>query len=199
MQYVHTTTHHLRWWGLFSSMRSIQETFSVFCYRCTPTMTHLCQYGDQCTTQARSKQDSKLAETETEWALTFCVCVFTIFDHTTVSGRQPNGYLNWEEKRHWLLLCLSRVWFCEKKAINGGGTNSCFHYRLKGRKLLNKEDITGPKGGHHGVLKLDSSPVGLLLVFRVLQGRWNIAIYKKYIHIYFGGLVGFFFFNRKFS
>lgn len=49
----------------------------------------------------------------------------------------------------------------EEKAITGSGTNSCFHHRLKGRKLPNKDNITELKGGHHGVLKLGL--VGLLL------------------------------------
>lgn len=45
--------------------------------------------------------------------------------------------------------------FVEEKPIIGCGTNSCFHHRLRGRKLPNKDDITGLKGGHHGDLKLD--------------------------------------------
>lgn len=48
--------------------------------------------------------------------------------------------------------------FVKEKPIIGIGTNSCFHHGLKGRKLLNKEDITGLKGGHCGVLKLDLKP-----------------------------------------
>lgn len=49
-----------------------------------------------------------------------------------------------------------------EKPIIGSGTNSCFHHKLKGRKLPNKEDITGLKGGHSGLPKLDSSLVDLL-------------------------------------
>lgn len=62
-----------------------------------------------------------------------------------------------------ILLCLSlKSCFVENKPIIGSGTNSCFHHMLKGRKLPNKEDITGLKGGHQSC-KLNLSLVSLLL------------------------------------
>lgn len=86
--------------------------------------------------------------------------VLTIFDCAIVLHRELNAYLDWEEKRHWLLLCLSEVMFCGGETHYWQWHKQLFLSWVKGRKLLNKEEITG-KEGHRVVRKSEFSLIGL--------------------------------------
>lgn len=136
--------------GLLSSMRLTQET--IFYCR-TLIMIYSFRTGDRCTTQAVSQQEEKVVEAETERALTSCG-VYWPFLTVPLSST-----LIWTGRKRGTDYCSAYLKSCfgEEKPIIG--TNSCFHHGLKGRKLLNKEDITGLKRGHCGVTKL--SLVGL--------------------------------------
>lgn len=122
-------------------------------------MTYSFRTGDQCTTQALSQQEEKVVETE-RLSAHILWRLLTILDgaivlHTCLSRLRGREAL--------IIAVYLKSCFVVEKPIIGSGTNSCFHHRLKGRKLLNKEEVTGLKGGHCGVLKLDLSLLGLLL------------------------------------
>lgn len=133
-----TSTHPLSFSprsGLFSSMRSTRKPFLSL----TLLITYSFWTGDRCTTQAVSQQEKKVIETE--WVLVSCGVYWPFLT-------LPNAYLGWEERSPWLLFCLSlKSCFVEDKPIIGSGTNSCFHHRLKGRKLPNKKRQQGWREG----------------------------------------------------
>ncbi len=106
--------------------------------------------------------------------------VLTIFDCAIVLHRELNAYLDWEEKRHWLLLCLSEVMFCGGETHYWQWHKQLFLSWVKGRKLLNKEEITG-KEGHRVVRKSEFSLIGPSLTR--LQKPQNTSV----LHVFFYG------------